>query len=472
MHLLDLTGRCVAAGADSPDRLIGDHRVGTGEAGRERAGKLPGNDLERPTRFALLQRLADADDGGEPRPVGRLGLGADDGIGLAMPGATLRMAEDHRRAPGVLQHFGGNIAGEGARGRGMTILPSHRDPGAAEKLHNRPDEGGGRTHHDVAAEAHALQHIGKQPNLLELRGEPVHFPVSGHQGLGSRHFRSFRHHQLSNPTRSHGLSNRVGIPNMQRARKIFPTVIRIRGNRHPMMEALRSSAGSWIAKIFIALLALSFGIWGIADVFRGRTTDVLASVGGKKITGEEYRRAFDRQVRVFSQQQGVQITPDQARAVGLDRQVLAQLLQEASLDAQAANLRLAISDAMIAERIASNKAFQGVDGQFDPNRFRQILASNGLSEGEVVHLEKESLLSGGIVDALTSGTEIPKTMAQIAWRHRYEQRDVRYFIIAGDKIVIPPPSDSDLKSFYDSHPQAFSVPERRTVATLAVTPQA
>ena len=239
-----------------------------------------------------------------------------------------------------------------------------------------------------------------------------------------------------------------------------------------MMEALRSSAGSWIAKIFIALLALSFGIWGIADVFRGGTSDVLASVGDKKITGEEYRRAFDRQVRVFSQQQGVQITPDQARAIGLDRQVLAQLLQEASLDAQAAKLGLAISDAMIAERITSNKAFQGPNGQFDANRFRQILASNGLSEGEVVNLEKESLLSGGIVDALTSGTEIPKTMAQIAWRHRNEQRDVKYFVIAGDKIVIPPPSDSDLKAYYDKHPQAFSVPERRTVATLTVTPQA
>ena len=239
-----------------------------------------------------------------------------------------------------------------------------------------------------------------------------------------------------------------------------------------MMEALRSSAGSWIAKIFIALLALSFGIWGIADVFRGRTSDELASVGGKKITGEEYRRAFDRQVRTFSQQQGVQITPDQARAIGLDRQVLAQLLQEASLDAQAAKLGLAISDALIAERIASNKAFQGADGQFDANRFRQILASNGLSEGEVVALEKESLLGGGIVDALTSGTEIPKTMAQIAWRHRNEQRDVRYLLIAGDKIVVPPPSDSDLKSYYDNHPQAFSVPERRTVAALAVTPQA
>jgi peptidyl-prolyl cis-trans isomerase D len=237
-----------------------------------------------------------------------------------------------------------------------------------------------------------------------------------------------------------------------------------------MMEALRSSAGSWIAKIFVALLAMSFGIWGIADVFRGRTTDVLARVGNEKITGQEYRREFDRQVRAFSERQGVQITPEQARAIGLDRQVLAQLLQGASLDAQAASLGLAISDGMIAERIAANKAFQGPDGQFDPDRFRQILARNGLSEGEVVHLEKESLLAGGIVDALTSGTEIPKTMAQIAWRHGNEQRDVKYFVIGSDKIVIPAPSDSDLKSFYDSHSQSFSVPERRTVAVVAVTP--
>jgi peptidyl-prolyl cis-trans isomerase D len=237
-----------------------------------------------------------------------------------------------------------------------------------------------------------------------------------------------------------------------------------------MMDALRSSAGSWIAKIFIALLAMSFGIWGIADVFRGHTTDVLARVGSEKITGQEYRRALDRQIRAFSERQGVQITAEQAKSIGLDRQVLAQLLQGASLDAQASSLGLAISDAMIAERIAANKAFQGPDGQFDPNRFRQILERNGLSEGEVVRLEKENLLAGGIVDALTSGTAIPKTMAQIAWRHGNEQRDAKYFVISSEKIVVPAPSDSDLKSFYDSHPESFSVPERRTVAMVAVTP--
>ena len=40
MHLLDLTARRRAAGADSPDRLVGDDGVGSAETGRQRAGKL------------------------------------------------------------------------------------------------------------------------------------------------------------------------------------------------------------------------------------------------------------------------------------------------------------------------------------------------------------------------------------------------------------------------------------------------
>ena len=38
-----------------------------------------------------------------------------------------------------------------------------------------------------------------------------------------------------------------------------------------MLQALRSTVGSWIVKILFVLLILSFGVWGIGDIFRGRT---------------------------------------------------------------------------------------------------------------------------------------------------------------------------------------------------------
>ena len=197
---------------------------------------------------------------------------------------------------------------------------------------------------------------------------PFIFQFPATRAFGPAISASSRQRLSSNPTRSHGSRTAWAYLICTARGRFSPCRQSNLRTSTPHDGSPSPSAGSWIAKIFIASPeALSFGIWGIADVFRGGTSDVLASVGDKKITGEEYRRAFDRQVRVFSQQQGVQITPDQARAIGLDRQVLAQLLQEASLDAQAAKLGLAISDAMIAERITSNKAFQGPNGQFDAN---------------------------------------------------------------------------------------------------------
>jgi hypothetical protein len=47
---------------------------------------------------------------------------------------------------------------------------------------------------------------------------------------------------------------------------------------------------------------------------------------------------------------------------------------------------------MIAERIAANKAFQGPDGQFTPTGSGRS-ERNGLSEGEVVRLERENPLA-------------------------------------------------------------------------------
>ena len=37
-----------------------------------------------------------------------------------------------------------------------------------------------------------------------------------------------------------------------------------------MLDSLRGAAKSWVAKVLIGLLVLSFGVfWGIQDVFRG-----------------------------------------------------------------------------------------------------------------------------------------------------------------------------------------------------------
>ena len=77
-----------------------------------------------------------------------------------------------------------------------------------------------------------------------------------------------------------------------------------------MLTQMRRGAGTWVAKIFIALLVVSFGIWGIADIFRGFGVNQLAKVGDTEITAVEFQRDYERAIQRLSQQMGRPIPAD------------------------------------------------------------------------------------------------------------------------------------------------------------------
>lgn len=237
-----------------------------------------------------------------------------------------------------------------------------------------------------------------------------------------------------------------------------------------MLDALRNRAGSWVAKIFIGLLAASFAVWGVSDVFRGYRADVLVKVGDLEITAEDYRTAFNRQLRAYSRQLGQNLTPDQARQLGLDRQVLSELIRDAALAAQADALGLAVPDQAVAQRIAASPEFQNPQGDFDPARFRLWLASTGMSEQQIVRDVRLSMIRGAIAEAVDNALTAPLPLVEAVWKYRNEQRDVAYFVVRSDEADIADPSDQELKEFYETNQALFTAPERRSFVAINADP--
>jgi peptidyl-prolyl cis-trans isomerase D len=237
-----------------------------------------------------------------------------------------------------------------------------------------------------------------------------------------------------------------------------------------MLDAMRDRAGGWIAKIFITLLAASFAVWGVADVFNPRQANVLVTVGDVEITADEYRNVFNRQVRQISRQIGRSITPEMARDMGLDRQILNQLIRDAAFTAQAHNLGLAVPDRAIVSRIASNPNFQDAQGNFDPQDFRRLLVANSLSEAEFIASQRQEMLSGAISDALGSGIAPPRPLVEALWQFQSERRDAQYFEVDAGDVTVPEPSEGVLREFYEENSALFEVPERREIALIHADP--
>src|SRR5258706_3571072 len=155
-----------------------------------------------------------------------------------------------------------------------------------------------------------------------------------------------------------------------------------------MLRGMRKASSNWLGKIVMAVvmgvLIISFGVWGIADIFRGFGQSTLAMIAHTEISTEQFRQLYAENLKQLGRQFGRPLTTDQARAFGLDRQVLQQTIAEAALDEEARRLGLGQSDAETMRMILSDPNFKGVGGAFDPARFQATIRQFGFSEQRYV----------------------------------------------------------------------------------------
>ena len=242
-----------------------------------------------------------------------------------------------------------------------------------------------------------------------------------------------------------------------------------------MLEGMRKASQGWVGRIFMGLvmgfISLSFVVWGVGDIFRGFGSGKVAQVGGAEIGADAYRNAYQTQLQALQRQARRAITNDEARAMGLDRQVLSRLISEAILDDRALTMGLGLSDQEIARSILNDPNFAGPNGKFDVARFRDLLRDNGFTEQSFTREQRRAYLRQQIVEALAGKLNTPTALLEAVNRYRAETRAVEYFVIPASAVgEIPAPSDQDLQTLFEARKASLRAPEFRKLAYLAIAP--
>ena len=240
-----------------------------------------------------------------------------------------------------------------------------------------------------------------------------------------------------------------------------------------MLDALRNSAGSWFVKILLGLLVLSFAVWGVGDIFTGMGRQKLAEVGGREISPAQFQRTYENQIAMVSNQLGRRLTSAEARSYGLGQRVIDNLIGTTAVDLHAEQLHLGITEAAVADAIKNEQSFQGPDGKFDAARFQQVLRENGLNEPGFVALQREEMVRGQVIGALSRGAFVPATLLDAANHYRNDERVLKYFVLPPESAgTVEPPDDTVLKAYYEDNKTSHTAPEYRQFGVLALTPDA
>lgn len=233
----------------------------------------------------------------------------------------------------------------------------------------------------------------------------------------------------------------------------------------------RSWAGRAIIAVMFGFLIVSFAIWGIGDIFRGNVRTQVATVGKTDVTADAFRSAYQSEYQALIRRARQAISPEQARALGLEQRVLGRLVSETAMDQRTRQLGLDVPNALVARTIAADPSFQGANGSFDRAQFVELLRSNGMSEAQFVRDQRSVLARYLLADALTSTVPVPLAMREAIHRYQTERRSIEYVVLnAAAAGEIAAPTDAQLQSFYDGRKAAYRAPDYRALTALTIDP--
>jgi peptidyl-prolyl cis-trans isomerase D len=232
-----------------------------------------------------------------------------------------------------------------------------------------------------------------------------------------------------------------------------------------MLEFLRRGVKSWVVKVLLGLLVVSFAVWGIGDVSAGFSTRV-ATVGGQSVEAGLFGATLRQE------QQRYQLDATQIRPLGLDRFVLGRMVRDAALADAAERLGVSAPDEAVARAVRAEPAFSA-GGQFDPVQYaaavRRVFPSVAVYEQTL----RRSLAAGLIERAATAAAPLPGLApALAAWREEARRFDAITLTVLNMQGPDPVPTDADLAAHLEADRAAFTEPERRDAVWLRIDPSA
>lgn len=234
-----------------------------------------------------------------------------------------------------------------------------------------------------------------------------------------------------------------------------------------MLVWVRNLMGSWVARVFFALLIVVFVFWGVSNVFTltGSPTAV-ATVAGKPVDISTVQAIYQRELSQAQQQGQV----DQSIRQQIAQQALSEAVRQAILRQAATQYGIGVPDSAVRAVLDTIPAFQ-TNGAFDKTKFAQVLQQNGLSEDGFIAQVKDEIISRQLLTPVISGAAVPDEMLSNIFSLLGQRRTASLVTIPVNTQPAPAaPADAVLRRYWQNHQSQFSLPEYRKVQVVILSP--
>jgi len=232
---------------------------------------------------------------------------------------------------------------------------------------------------------------------------------------------------------------------------------------------------SWL-KWSLGIVVLAFIIFYIPDFLRGSGADAasgetIARVEGQDITANEFRRTYQAQLQAYRSAYGGQMSEQLLKQLGVEQQILQQMVDERAQLAEARRLGVSVSDAEVRERILSIPAFQENGAFIGDQRYQQLLRMQRppMTAAEFEDNVRRQLTVQKLRSSVTDWMSVTDKDLEQEYRRRNDKVKLAVVSLTADsfrtQVTV---SDGDIAGYFADHKDEFKIPEKRKIRYLLI----
>ena len=242
-----------------------------------------------------------------------------------------------------------------------------------------------------------------------------------------------------------------------------------------MLDRMRRHKG-WL-KWSLALVVLAFIVFYIPSFLDDPTAvgvgaapgEVIAEVEGRTVTAGQFRQRYNAQVQAYRAAYGGSLSDQLLRQLGIEQQILQQMIDEQAAIIEAERHGLGVSDEELAQQIFAMPGLQE-NGRFVGElRYEQILRSQAppLTKGIFEENLRRSLMIDKLRAALTDWMTVSDAEIEREFRQRNERVKLQVVALTADafrgQVTV---ADADVASHFEANKAQYRVGEQRKVRML------
>ncbi len=239
-----------------------------------------------------------------------------------------------------------------------------------------------------------------------------------------------------------------------------------------MLDRMRRHR-DWL-KWSLGLVCVAFVLFYIPDFLRGNgadaaSGDTIAKVEGREITSGDFRRTYQAQLQAYRSAYGGNMSDQLLKQLGIEQQILQQMVDERAALAEADRLGIKVSDEEVRQRIFATPAFQENGGFIGEARYQQLLRMQRppMVASEFEDNVRRSLSVEKLRGSLTDWLSVNDKDLEKEYRRRNNKVKLSVVSFTADSFRTQvTATDAEVATYFDGHKNDFKIPEKRKIRYL------